>query len=219
MNDSKFTNLIYFRFAHYINLEFSLNIITTLDKLLDEDWLSQKESLHCMQTVFAILSGQGEALNVDPSRFYNRLYKDLLKFNLRHSEIVLNLIKTLNVALVERRKKITNKRTIGFVKRITTLCLQLLHDGSIGCLAVVKTIMTLNRFVDILLDTDTSVGEGTFLWDVEDPEYCNASNTALYEIIPLMRHYHPTVNTFANQIANGLNSNPQKNASGIYGKM
>lgn len=198
-----------------------MDIITALDKILDEDWLSPRESLHCMQTVFAILSGQGEALNVDPSRFYNRLYRDLLTFNIstKNAETVLDLIKTLDIALVKRRKRITNKRTIGFVKRITTLCLQLLHGSSISCLSIVKTMMTLNRFVDILLDTDSSVGEGKFLADVDDPEYCNASNTALYEMILLAKHYHPAVVTIATHIVNSLASNGQKSLPGVYIKL
>lgn len=192
-----------------------------LDKILDEEWLNPRERLHCMQTVFAILSGQGEALNVDPSSFYNRLYKDLLTFNLstKNDETVFDLIKTLDTALVKRRKKITNRRTIGFVKRISTLCLQLLHGGSVGCLAVVKTLMVLNRFVDILLDTDSSVGEGRFLPDVDDPEYCNASNTALYEMTSLAKHYHPVVVSYATHIVNVLSTNGHKILSGTYAKM
>lgn len=198
-----------------------MDIITALDKILDEDWLNPRECLHCMQTVFAILSGQGEALNVDPSRFYNRLYKDLLTFNIstKNDETVLDLVKTLDIALIKRRKKITNKRTIGFVKRITTLCLQLLHGGSISCLSIVKTMMILNRFVDILLDTDSTVGEGKFLADVDDPEYCNASNTALYELVSLAKHYHPGVVTFATHIVNSLASNGHKSLPGIYTKL
>lgn len=201
-------------------MEFSLDIITALESILNENWLSPRECLHCMQTVFIILSGQGEALNVDPTRFYNRLYKDILTFNLsvKDEETVFDLIKTLNIALVKRRKKITNKRTIGYVKRIATLCLQLLHAGSIGCLGIMKNIMTLNRFVDILLDVDSSVGDGKFSAELDDPEYCNASNTALYEITTLMKHYHPIVSNCANQIVSGSTSNSH-GSLGIYSKM
>lgn len=188
---------------------------------MKEEWLSQKESLHCMQTVFAILSGQGEALNVDPTSFYNRLYKDLLVFNLstRDEHMGLDLIKTIDTALVKRRKKITNKRAIGFVKRIATLCLQLLHSGSIGCLAIIKSIITLSRFTDILLDTDSSVGEGKYLAEVDDPEHNNASSTALFEMTTLTKHYHPVIRSFAHHIASGLNTSGQGSLSGIYAKM
>lgn len=208
----------YFRFAHYINLEFSLDIITALDKILNEEWLSPRERLHCMQTVFAILSGQGEVLNVDPTHFYNSLYKNLLTFSMstKDEAVVLDLIRALDTALVKRRKKITNKRTIGFVKRIATLCLQLVHAGSIASLSIINTLTTLNRFTDILMDTDSSVGEGTFLPDVDDPEYCNASNTALYEMVPLRKHYHPLTNAYANHI---VRTTDHRNLVGPYTKM
>lgn len=40
--------------------------------------LTSKEVLHCMQTAFTILSGQGSLLNIDPSAFYKHLYNSLL---------------------------------------------------------------------------------------------------------------------------------------------
>jgi len=58
--------------------------------------------------------------------------------------------------------------------------------------------------VDILLDPDSSVGQGMYFPELEDPEYCNASNTALWELIALQRHYHPTVRKFARNILLGI---------------
>jgi nucleolar complex protein 3 len=40
--------------------------------------------------------------------------------------------------------------------------------------------------------------------ELEDPEYCNASNTALWELIALQRNYHPTVQKFAYNILLGV---------------
>ncbi|KAG5884106.1 hypothetical protein JTB14_024146 [Gonioctena quinquepunctata] len=208
------------KFAHCINLEFYVDIVNVLDNLLKEDWLGYREQLHCIQTVFAILSGQGEALNLDPLRFYNSLYKDLLstKTASKKSDHMLILIKTLCDALIKRRKKITNKRTLGFVKRLTTLSLQLTHDGALACLGLIKNIMQLNRAVDILLDLDSSVGEGNFQAEIDDPEYSNASSTALYEMILLTKHYHPIVNKFARNIATGVPSTGEGSLPGEYGK-
>lgn len=135
------------KFAHCINLEYYVDIVNVLNQLLNEDWLGYREQLHCIQTIFIMLSGQGEAINIDPTRlvlhifcissfksflcrFYTNLYKDLLTTHAgRNHEITLTLLKTLIDALIKRRKKITNKRTINFVKRLGTLSLQLLHNG------------------------------------------------------------------------------------------
>ena len=36
--------------------------------------LKYRESLHCVLTAFQILSGQGDVLNIDPTKFYSLLY-------------------------------------------------------------------------------------------------------------------------------------------------
>lgn len=43
--------------------------------------LGHREQLHIVQTVFTILSGQGEMLTIDPCRFYTHLYRNLLNIH------------------------------------------------------------------------------------------------------------------------------------------
>ncbi|RZC32728.1 nucleolar complex protein 3 -like, partial [Asbolus verrucosus] len=207
------------KFSHCLNIDFYLDLVNILDKLLKEDWIGYREQLHCIQTVFSILSGQGEALNVDPTRFYTNLYKDLLTTHAskNYSNFPI-LLKTLNDALIKRRKKITNKRAISFVKRLTTLSLQVLHNGALGSLSLVKNTMQLNRSVDVLLDLDTSFGDGKFHAELVDPEYANASSTALYELILLMKHYHPVVTKYARNIAFGVPATGEGSLDPEYAK-
>ncbi|XP_057663387.1 nucleolar complex protein 3 homolog [Diorhabda carinulata] len=208
------------KYAHCINLEFYVDIVNVLDNLLKEDWLGYREHLHCIQTVFAILGGQGEALNLDPLRFYNGLYKELLNINVssKNSENILILIRTLSEALIKRRKKITNKRILGFIKRLSQLCLQLAHDGTLGCLGIIKSLIQLSRSTDILLDLDPTTGEGKYNPEIDDPEYSNAWSSALYELLYLTRHYHPIVGKFARNIANGAPSTGEASLPGEYNK-
>jgi hypothetical protein len=50
--------------------------------LTDEDTpLATRHQLLCVQTVFTILSGQGEFLTIDPTSFYAHLYRNLLPLN------------------------------------------------------------------------------------------------------------------------------------------
>ncbi|EFA07654.2 nucleolar complex protein 3 [Tribolium castaneum] len=207
------------KFSHCINIEYYLDLVNILDNLLKEEWIGYREQLHCVQTVFSILSGQGEALNVDPTRFYTNLYKGLLTTNAskNHSNFLI-LLKTLNDALIKRRKKITNKRTLSFVKRLATLSLQLLHNGSLGSLGLIKNIMQLNRTVDILLDLDNSFGDGKYQPELEDPEYANASSTGLYELNLLVRHYHPVVTKYARNIAFGVPATGEGSLDPEYAK-
>ncbi|PSN42019.1 Nucleolar complex protein 3, partial [Blattella germanica] len=184
---------------------FKDDIVNVLNQLLEEENLGYREQLHCVQTVFTILSGQGEVLNIDPLRFYTHLYRNmfLIHAGLSHSD-TLTVLQTLEKSLIQRRKKISQQRIYSFIKRLATLAMQLLHNGTLGCLAVIKTVMQLNRSVDILLDPDTSVGQGIYYPELEDPEYCNASSTAMWELVALERHYHPTVTRFARNILLGV---------------
>lgn len=167
--------------------------------------LGYREQLHCVQTVFTILSGQGEVLNIDPLRFYGHLYRNLLVCDggKNHDDFQI-ILKTLNEVLVKRRKNISQSRMMAFIKRIVTLSLQLLSHGTVACLGVVKSVMQAMSSLEILLDLDTSVGSGKYDAELEDPEYCNASCTALYELAILVRHFHPIVRKVANHIAHGV---------------
>ncbi|XP_044762580.1 nucleolar complex protein 3 homolog isoform X2 [Coccinella septempunctata] len=194
------------KFAHCINLDYYMDMVNLLDKLLKEEWIGFKEQLHCIQTVFAILSGQGESLTLDPTRFYNNIYKNLLEISAssKAHEHFLIVLQILSDCLIKRRKKITNKRMIGFVKRIAILSLHLLHNGSLGALGLVRNIMQLNKNVDILLDTDNSFGDGNYMPELDDAEYSNAASTSLYELALLNKHYHPIVKKFVKNIVSGV---------------
>ncbi|KAI4467923.1 nucleolar complex protein 3 [Holotrichia oblita] len=192
------------KYSHCINLEYYVDLLNMLNALLTEEWLGYREQIHCVQTVFTILHDQGDSINLDPTRFYTSLYSNLLHTHASttHGDCHL-VLKTLSDVLVKRRKKITNKRTIGFVKRMSTLSLQLLHNGSLGMLGLIKQILIQNRSLDILLDLDSSLGDGDYHAEVNDPEYSNASSTGLYELTLLQKYYHPVVSKFAKHIVNG----------------
>lgn len=195
------------KFAHTINIEFFSDLIEVLNNLLVHADLGHREQLHCIQTVFTILKGQGEVLNIDPARFYTHLYKNLLSVHAgKNHDDLESILATLDSVLLKRRNNITYHRYLAFVKRLSSMALQLLHNGALGCLGVVRTGMLLNTSLDILLDTESVVGSGVYDPQVEEPEFSNANCTSLYELTALHRHYHPTVRRFANNIANGVPS-------------
>ncbi|XP_063231690.1 nucleolar complex protein 3 homolog [Bacillus rossius redtenbacheri] len=193
------------KFAHCINLDFYHDLVGVLDELLELGNLGHREQLHCVQTVFAILSGQGEVLNIDPLRFYAHLYRNLLSVHAgrNHADATI-ILQTVDTVLIKRRKKFSQQRLLAFVKRLCTLALQLLHNGALGCLCLVKTAMQFNKSADILLDPDSSVGQGIYFPELDEPEYCNASSTALWELLQLKRHYHPSVRKYSENILKGI---------------
>ena len=178
------------KFAHCINLEFYQDLVDVINGLMEEGNLGFREQLHCIQTVFTILSGQGSALNIDPYRFYSHLYKNLLNVHAgKNHEDAEIIVRTLVEVLIHRRKRVTQNRLIAFVKRIATLSLQLQHNGTLAILGIIKSIFQLGKSADILLDTDAHAGDGFYQPELEEPEYCNAHCTALWEIVALQVNF------------------------------
>uniref|UniRef100_A0ABI7XS04 Nucleolar complex protein 3 homolog n=1 Tax=Felis catus TaxID=9685 RepID=A0ABI7XS04_FELCA len=168
--------------------------------------LSYQESLHCVQTAFHILSGQGDVLNIDPMKFYTHLYKTLFKLHAgATNEGVEIVLQCLDVMLTKRRKQVSQQRALAFIKRLCTLALHVLPNSSIGILATNRILMHTFPKTDLLLDNE-SQGSGVFLPELDEPEYCNAQNTALWELHALRRHYHPIVQRFAAHLIAGAPS-------------
>ncbi|KAH8310269.1 hypothetical protein KR044_000329, partial [Drosophila immigrans] len=192
-------------FAHVINLEFFADLIDVLNRILEEQELGYREQLHCIQTIFVILSGQGEVLNIDPIRFYQHFYRNMLvvQAGKNHDDFAI-ILRTLDEVLVKRRRNMSQQRLMAFVKRLLTGSLHLLHNGTLATLGTIKQTFQLTSVLDALLDTDTTIGSGRYDPELDDPEYCNAASTALYELSLLGRHYHPTVRRMAAHIANGV---------------
>ncbi|KAI9577207.1 hypothetical protein GQX74_005741 [Glossina fuscipes] len=68
----KLIEIIKIIFAHVINLDFFADLIDVLNRVLEtQEDLGYHEQLHCIQTIFAILSGQGEILNTSLYVFIN----------------------------------------------------------------------------------------------------------------------------------------------------
>ncbi|XP_076154624.1 nucleolar complex protein 3 homolog [Alosa pseudoharengus] len=194
------------KFAHLINLEFFDDLLAVLHNLILSGDLSNRESLHCIQTAFHILSGQGDVLNIDPLKFYAHLYKTLLALSAaRFNEEAGIVLQCLDVMLTKRRKQVTLQRAQAFLKRLSTLSLHLLPDATIGVLAANRTIMHAFPKSDIMLDNEMQ-GSGTYLPELDEPEYCNPQNTSLWELHTLKRHYHPVVRKFAAHLMKGAPS-------------
>ncbi|MGH0119710.1 UNVERIFIED_CONTAM: hypothetical protein FKN15_058663 [Acipenser sinensis] len=194
------------KFAHLINVEFFDDLLIVLHKLVESGDLSYRESLHCIQTAFHVLSGQGDVLNIDPLKFYTHLYKTLLRLHAgTANDDMIIVLQCLDVMLTKRRKQVSVQRALAFIKRLTTLSLQVLPNSTIGILATNRVLMHTFPKSDILLDNE-SQGSGIYLPELDEPEYCNPQNTSLWELHTLQRHYHPIVRKFAAHLIVGAPS-------------
>lgn len=101
------------------------------------------------------------------------------------TEIVLQILTQI---LIHQRKRITQTRVVAFLKKISTLSLQSQHNATLGLLGIIKQVMQLTKAAHIVLDTDC-IGDGHYQPEIEEPDYCNAHNSALYELIALQVHF------------------------------
>ncbi|XP_067321831.1 nucleolar complex protein 3 homolog [Anolis sagrei] len=191
------------KFAHLINLEFFDDLLLVLHSLIASGALSHRESLHCILSAFHILSGQGDVLNIDPLKFYTHLYKTLFMLHAgATNEDVAIVLQCLDAMLIKRRKQVSQQRALAFIKRLSSLALHVLPNSSVGILAINRSLMHTFPKSDLLLDNE-SQGSGLYLPELDEPEYCNAQNTALWELHALKRHYHPIVQKFASHLLAG----------------
>ncbi|NXI63352.1 NOC3L protein, partial [Anseranas semipalmata] len=191
------------KFAHLINVEFFDDLLIVLHSLIASGGLTYRESLHCILSAFHILSGQGDVLNIDPMKFYTHLYKTLFSLHAgRTNDDIGIVLQCLDVMLAKRRKQVSQQRALAFIKRLSTLALHVLPNSSVGILATNRVLMQTFPKMDLLLDNE-SQGSGVYLPELDEPEHCNAQNTALWELHLLQRHYHPTVQKFAAHLSVG----------------
>uniref|UniRef100_A0A3B3VK27 Nucleolar complex protein 3 homolog n=1 Tax=Poecilia latipinna TaxID=48699 RepID=A0A3B3VK27_9TELE len=198
--------LIYFRILK--KAQRSVLLPAVLEGLAnnDHDNLTNRESLHCIQTVFTILSGQGDALNIDPLNFYSQLYKILLWLHAgAPNDDIIIVLRCLDAMLTRRRKQVTLQRAMAFFKRLSVLSLHVLPNASIGILAANRATMHSFPKCDFLLDNEIQ-GSGFYLMELDEPEHCSAQNTALWELHTLQRHFHPVVRRFAGHLSHGAPS-------------
>ncbi|KAF3703977.1 Nucleolar complex protein 3 -like protein [Channa argus] len=193
-------------FAHLINLEFFDDLLQVLQSLIQSGDLTSRESLHCIQTVFTILSGQGDVLNIDPLNFYSQLYKMLPKLHAgAPNDDIIIVLRCLDAMLTRRKKQVTLQRAMAFIKRLSILSLHVLPNASVGILAANRATIHSFPKCDFLLDNELQ-GSGFYLPELDEPEHCNAQNTALWELHTLQRHFHPVVRQFAVHLCQGAPS-------------
>ena len=149
------------KFAHVINIEFFSDLVTVFQELLAGGTLTYRDTLLATGTVFKILSGQGEALNIDPTSFYAHLYSSLPSLSVMTtpaSSLPLAM-SSLHDMLITRRKKVSRARVLAFTKRVATVSLCLDHAGAAASLALLRELLTTHQqWTSVLLDSEHEVG-------------------------------------------------------------
>ncbi|KAJ1985024.1 hypothetical protein H4R34_000281 [Dimargaris verticillata] len=215
------------KFAHLISVDYFDDLLKYLKRIMDGslqvpggaqatetdcNTVSSRTALLCIVTAFQLLSGQGEALNIDLTEFYTQLYRLLpdLASNPHLEKRAIDphglgiidddavasqadmLLKTLEIMFFKRGKVPVN-RVAAFAKRLCTVGLHLPPNVLIKCVALLRMLLSKYPRLDQLMSSEESLANGVYLGELDDPELCNPFATSLWEIQALRKHYHPRV--------------------------
>ncbi|RUP51344.1 nucleolar complex-associated protein-domain-containing protein [Jimgerdemannia flammicorona] len=212
------------KFTHLINVDFFEDLLEVLKKImmshandsLEQDDVSlfkfdTRRSLLCIITAFKLLSGQGEAFNIDLKDFYTEMYSILLplSYNTRledmsqrslHDEALPAKVESkhkqahtateeelmlmgLELLFFNRRQnQIPKDRAAAFVKRLALTSLNMPSKTVVALLNYIRKLLMRQPLLDALLSSEDKAGNGVYLSVLDDPELCNPFATSLWEL-------------------------------------
>ncbi|OZC12182.1 hypothetical protein X798_00703 [Onchocerca flexuosa] len=201
------------KFAHLINIEFFDDMISALSSLINQQHLRLVDSLRCIYTSFVMLSGEGIALNIDPSRFYWSMYRLLpaLAFE-KQQDVLANtlllMLRTLDLMINSRRKQVPVCRVAAYIKRLLALAFFLPSSGAASILLCVRSFFIAYPKLNCMVEnTDGSSYIESFKPEIDDPDCCGGlSSSIIAEINIFSRHSDKTVRMIARYLQSGLPS-------------
>ncbi|KAG8748655.1 hypothetical protein FRC10_000046 [Ceratobasidium sp. 414] len=226
------------RYAHMVNVDFFKDLLQVLRELIergifheeeDEGELVQesevlRQQLLCISTAFELLSGQGEALNIDLNDFVQHLYSIILPLSLspnvessqpsanQHSIHLASssdlLFRALTKVFTPRTTSSAHPpwRVAAFAKRLLTAATHFSPNSAVRTLEFVLALVQKHPQLDALLETDDCVANGVYRPDVEDPQLANAFASGTWEVKLLGRHWDARVREAAGKIENFVRS-------------
>ncbi|KAI0046095.1 nucleolar complex-associated protein 3 [Auriscalpium vulgare] len=209
------------KFAHLVSVDFFKDLMKVLKGLVSRDSPGDEDvddatpshapggyddirhRLSCIVTAFELLSGQGEALNIDLGDFINQLYSIILslslmpdidapptvtfKSNIRGPKPQSTsdlLFRALHLAFSPRSSAGAAPpwRSAAFAKRLLSASLHWPSGAALRALEFVAELMGKDPKLEALLSTEDRTVDGVYRPDVEDPQLCNPFATSAYEL-------------------------------------
>lgn len=231
------------RFAHLVNIDFFKDLMTVLKELVSRESNDVEEEeeagtistskdardiqhrLLCIVTAFELLSGQGEALNIDLSDFITRLYAIILPLSLMHDietppppssfksdvrsqlpqSVADMLFRALNIVLSPRSSGTASPpwRSAAFAKRLLIASLHWPPATALRVLDFVGDMIARDAKLEALLSTEDRTVDGIYRADIDDPQLCNPFGTAFWELHILHQsHFDARVREAAKILSN-----------------
>ncbi|CAE6510140.1 unnamed protein product [Rhizoctonia solani] len=226
------------RYAHMVNVDFFKDLLQVLRELIERGSFHEEEGeegnshdlvqesevlrqrLLCISTAFELLSGQGEALNIDLNDFVQHLYSLILPLSLSpniesssqnstgksiHLASSADLLfRALNKVFAPRTASTVHPpwRVAAFAKRLLTASMHFPPGSSVRALEFVHALIVKHPQLDALLGSEDRAANGVYRPDVDDPQLANAFASSAWEVQLLPSHWDEGVRTTALKIAN-----------------
>ncbi|KAM3717831.1 Nucleolar complex protein [Dirofilaria immitis] len=200
------------KFAHLINIEFFDDMISALSSLVNQQHLRLIDSLRCIYTSFTMLSGEGVALNIDPSRFYWSMYRLLPALAFEKQDVLANtlslMLRTLDLMINSRRKQVPVCRVAAYIKRLLAIAFFMPSSGAAAILLCIRSFFIAYPKLDCMMEnTDGSSYIESFKPEINDPDCCGGlSSSIIAEIDIFSRHSDKTIKLIARYLQSGLPS-------------
>ena len=192
-------------FSKFMSVDYYDDLFKTLGILLDSGKLTPHQSLNCIRSAFRMMQGEGESLDVDPTRFYRHLYMvlSLGDFSKWPESDFIALLDCLDFMLLKRRKHLSDERLFAFAKRIATVAISCSPYScySLSLLCLLRSLFTIFPSLDRLLDPSPLRPGGIYRPDVDDPEHCSAEGSFLHELSLLQTSGCKVLSAFAKRFA------------------
>ncbi|KAJ6596856.1 nucleolar complex-associated protein-domain-containing protein [Mycena vulgaris] len=205
------------KFAHLVNIDFFKDLLKVLKELIareadDDEEVDEADAskvvqlrLQCIVTAFELLSGQGEALNIDLSDFISRLYALILPLSLADPGTgpADMLFRALDIVFSPRTFGAAAPpwRAAAFAKRLLTAALHWPPAAALRALDFVGGLLAKDVKLAALLSTEERALDGAYRADVDDPQLCNPFGTCFWELVALGgQHWDPRVRAEAQKV-------------------
>ncbi|WWC72062.1 uncharacterized protein I206_106022 [Kwoniella pini CBS 10737] len=221
-------------YAHFINIDFFRDLLAVLRRIISEQAhedeienddeeegnntnITQIQSeekirirLLSILTAFEILSGQGEALNIDLSEFINDLFnllrpislnpniedpplrlKNFKNSNINNLSISDLLFKCLELSFFSKTSgKSPNYRYGSFFKRLIECSLFFPTITAKKSLIFSRKLLSKEPNLECLLNTEDKLNDGIYKPDLNDPQLINPFTTNIFECVLLGDKYY-----------------------------
>ncbi|KAG9037032.1 hypothetical protein FS842_003385 [Serendipita sp. 407] len=223
------------RFAHLINIDFFRDLLSVIREIMSrasetkegsqeynltlESVANTRLQVLCTVTAFELLTGQGEALDLDLSHFTSYLYrllplmavelsldvdnqlKEVFPDNSGLSNLDDLLFRALASILMPKYGKPSSNVLAAFSKRLLSLAVHTPPKTTVRILGFVQNLLGQDSKLDALLSTEERVYNGVYRDDVDDPQLCNPFAAVWWEVLALEEsHYDDQVRNAAHQL-------------------